>query len=246
MHRVLLIGPEKNGLGPADQAALLRLLTDSGMHALAAPLGGLAEGVDTLCYAFGGRPPHLLVVDLTAPGSVAAGTLPLRHIQRIQRDTWTNKAELLPLIALLAPGHLQHTDLSAYMDDFLLPPHAPDELIYRIRLLMFRRQQIEGNGVLRFQDVVLQTGAACALTTGGAKIPLTPREYDLLCFLLTHRGRLFSRERLLEMVWGTEYDGGSRTVDIHIRRLRAKLPPGTADRLENRRHVGYGFLSAPF
>ena len=109
---------------------------------------------------------------------------------------------------------------------------------------MFRRQQVEGNGALRFLDVVLETGAAAAFTVSGRKIPLTPREYDLLCFLLTHRGRLFSRERLLEMVWGIDYEGGARTVDIHILRLRAKLPPEAAARLENRRRVGYGFVSA--
>ena len=122
MYRVLLIGPEQNGLNPHDQAALLRLLNDNGLNAIAAPLGGLSDGGETLCYAFGGRPPHLLVVDLTALGSVAAGTLPLRHIQRIQRETWGEGGELLPLIALLAPGHLSHTDLPAYIDDFCCHP----------------------------------------------------------------------------------------------------------------------------
>jgi two-component system alkaline phosphatase synthesis response regulator PhoP len=72
-------------------------------------------------------------------------------------------------------------------------------------------------------------------------LPLTPREYELLQFLLTHRGRLFSRERLLDLVWGVDFEGGARTVDIHIRSLRAKLPPDAARLLTTQRGIGYGF-----
>jgi DNA-binding response OmpR family regulator len=72
-------------------------------------------------------------------------------------------------------------------------------------------------------------------------LPLTPREYDPLAFLVTHRGKFFGRDRLLDLVWGIHFEGGERTVDIHIRRLRAKLPPQTADRLQTRCGTGYGF-----
>jgi DNA-binding response OmpR family regulator len=73
-----------------------------------------------------------------------------------------------------------------------------------------------------------------------APCPL-PREYDPLAFLVTHRGKFFGRDRLLDLVWGIHFEGGERTVDIHIRRLRAKLPPQTADRLQTRCGTGYGF-----
>ena len=74
----------------------------------------------------------------------------------------------------------------------------------------------------------------------GRILPLTPREFDLLRFLSLHRGKFFARDRLLDMVWGVDFEGGERTVDIHIRRLRAKMPPESAGLLETRRGIGYG------
>ena len=240
MYRVLLIRPEPNGADD-DEMVLRRLLTDSGLTVKVAPLGGIADGAETLCFAFDGRPPQLLVVDLSAPRSVLTGTLPLRHIQRIQKETWGETAEPLPLIAFFASGHLKTREWFPFVDDFLLPPHNPEELIVRIQQLMFRRQRVEDRDVLRLEGVTLLLSEGKAVTAPDQKIPLTPREYELLRFLMTHRGRFFSRERLLDFVWGVDYQGGARTVDIHIRRLRAKLPPAATERLENRRGIGYGF-----
>jgi DNA-binding response OmpR family regulator len=246
MHRLLLIHPEeRDGLAQRDRLALLRILNDSGFTAAAAALGGLADGAAMLCHAFGGRPPHVLVMDMTSPATMAAGMLPLRHLQRIQREGWGEETPPLPCVALIAAAHLGQRDLPLYVDDFLLPPHAPDELVARVRLLLFRRQHIESANTVRFHDLTLDLAGGRAFTRDGNAVPLTPREYDLLRFLLTHRGKLFSRERLLALVWGVEYDGGARTVDIHVRRLRTKLPLEAAARLENRRGVGYGFTAAP-
>jgi DNA-binding response OmpR family regulator len=239
MYRVLLIRPEA-GAGSDDEVALLRLLTDNGLTVKVAPLGGIADGAETLCYAFDGRPPQLLVADLSAPRTVITGVLPLRHIRRIQQEPWGETADPLPLIALLAPAHLNTREWHPFVDDFLLPPHSPEELATRLRYLLFRRQKIEERDALRFEGVTLRLNEHRAVV-GTEPIPLTPREYELLRFLLTHRGRFFSRERLLDFVWGVDYDGGQRTVDIHIRRLRAKLPPDAAAFLENSRGVGYGF-----
>src|SRR5262245_35371125 len=114
MQRILLIVPERDGLSPADRSVLLKVLNDNGYAARSSPLGGLSEGADTICNAFSGRPPHLLVVDLTAPASVAAGTLPLRHIQRIQREAWGEDTPFLPVIALLTPDFLTLRELPAF------------------------------------------------------------------------------------------------------------------------------------
>ena len=241
MYRVLLIRPEQSGNTNSDEVALLRLLTDAGLTIKTAPLGGIADGQELVCHAFEGKPPHVLVVDLTAPASVAVGVLPLRHLQRIQREAWGETAELLPTIVLLTQKHTHTREWFAFADDFLLPPHAPDELVVRVRLLLFRRQHIGERDILRFNDVTLFLSEGRATGAGNRILPLTPREYDLLRFLLTHRGRYFSRERLLGFVWGVDYEGGERTVDIHIRRLRMKLSPQTAELLENRRGIGYGF-----
>lgn len=241
MQRILLIVPERDGLSPTDRMTLLRVLNDSGFAAKGTPLGGLSEGAETICAGFDGRPPHLLLVDLTSPSSVAAGTLPLRHIQRIQREAWGDDAPLLPLVALATMDHLGHRDLPAFVDDFILPPHGLDELLLRLRLLFFRRHAVESEQQLRFADLTLFLRESRAVRSDGGVIPLTPREWQLLHFLLMHRGKLFARERLLDLVWGVDYEGGVRTVDIHIRRLRAKLPPRAVAHLETRRGVGYGF-----
>ena len=74
-------------------------------------------------------------------------------------------------------------------------------------------------------------------------LPRTPREYELLRFLALHRGKFFARDRLLDLVWGVGFEGGERTVDIHVRRLRAKMPPLAAALLETRRGLGYGLRS---
>ena len=243
MYRVLLIRPENGGLTKSEEAVILRLLTDSGFTVKVAPLGGIAEGEEAICAGFDGKPPHLLVVDLTAPASVAVGVLPLRHVQRIQKEAWGNDAPLLPLIALLSAAHFRGREWFAFADDFLGPPHAPDELISRLRLLLFRRQFTGERDALKFGTVTLLLAEGRAIVKGGKPIPFTPKEYELLRFLLSHPGRFFSRERLLDFVWGVDYTGGPRTVDIHIRRLRAKLPASEAESLENRRGIGYGIRS---
>lgn len=229
-------------MNETDRQALEQILNANGYTVAVAPLGGLADGPDSLCYAFSGRPPQILVVDLTAPATVRAGTLPLRHIQRIQKETWGEDSDTLPLIAFLSEAHLTQRDWLAFVDDFLVCSPTPDELLARIRLLMFRRQHVENSGIITLHDLTLDMVSCRATDAASQPLPLTPREFDLLRFLLTHRGKLFSRERLLDLVWGIDYEGGARTVDIHIRRLRAKLPPRAATCLETRRGVGYGFL----
>jgi DNA-binding response OmpR family regulator len=241
MYRILLIRPEPEGLACEEEATLIRFLTDSGLTIKVAPLGGITEGRETLCYSFDGKPPNVLIVDLTAPASVLAGVLPLRHIHRIQKEAWGDDAVPLPLILLLTQTQLHQRDWFTFADDFLLPPHPPDEMITRIRLLLFRRQHIAERDRLQFNDITLYLSEGRAVGRNNDPLFLTPKEFALLRFLLTHRGRFFSRERLIDFVWGVDFEGGPRTVDIHIRRLRMKLPPSVSDLLENRRNVGYGF-----
>jgi DNA-binding response OmpR family regulator len=176
--------------------------------------------------------------------SVLDALLPLRHIQRLLRQVWGEEGGLLPTIAMLTPAHLMQRGWQAFVADFALPPYGTNELLTRIQLLFFRRQQGGNSHQTVFEDVTLDLPRRRAVTDEGSEVPLTPREYDLLHFLLTHRGKLFARERILDLVWGVNYEGGARTVDIHIRRLRAKLPPRSADLLETRRGVGYGFLGS--
>jgi DNA-binding response OmpR family regulator len=130
------------------------------------------------------------------------------------------------------------------VDDFLLPPFAPPEARARLEILLYRKRSIDrGQIVFGSLRIDLNIGTAQDMSTAqnGEDLPLTPREFELLVFLLTHRGKLFSRERLVSQVWGLDFTGGERTVDIHIRRIRTKIPEDVAALLETRRGIGYGF-----
>lgn len=219
--------------------ALTAALKHAGYRTALSALGSRADEQDALYAAFDGRPPDALLADLSA----AADCLPLRHAARLLQSIWGEDGPLPMRLALLAPRHLSQPDWPAYLDDFLLPPYAPAEMLSRLSLLSFRKRQIQTGDRLLLEDLVLELSAGCARDAAGVTLPLTPREYELLRFLSLHRGKFFARDRLLDLVWGMGFDGSERTVDIHIRRLRAKMPPRAADLLETRRGLGYG-LSA--
>jgi DNA-binding response OmpR family regulator len=232
MQNILIIAPNEKGgaaayLGPA--------LKESGYDVAVTSLGG-TSAIEYLCEAFDGRPPDIIVADL----STAQDCLPLRHARKLLRITWGEELPLPLCLALLETRHLALADWRTYIDDFLLPPHSPGELLARVAHLLFRKRDIRSGDVLGLADVTLDLAGGRAFDSEGHLLALTPREYDLLRFLGTHRGKFFARDRLLDMVWGVDFDGGERTVDIHVRRLRAKLPPQTAAMLETRRGVGYG------
>jgi two-component system, OmpR family, alkaline phosphatase synthesis response regulator PhoP len=196
---------------------------------------------EAMYHAFSGVPPEILIADL----SRAADMLPLRHTLRVLRQIWGDEMPTPISLVLLTAAHLSRREWLTITDDFVLPPYAPAEVLSRLELLLFRRRQLTDPSEIVFADLRLDIAVGLALTADGQLLPLTPREYQLLRFLLVQRGKLFSRSRLIDFVWGLEFSGGERTVDIHIRRLRAKLPPQAAALLETRRGMGYGFLVRP-
>ena len=233
MLNVLVLAPLDKG-GPTGPLA--RALRDAGYPVAHSSLEGGAGAMAALCGAFVGRPPDVLLADL----SQAHDCLPLRHAQRLLRDAWGDDLPTPSRLALFAPCHLSQPDWPAYTDDFLLPPYPPAEMLARLALLSFRKRHIHSADLLSVPGLTLDLAGARALGVSGSVLPLTPREYELLRFLALHRGKFFARDRLLDMVWGVDFEGGERTVDIHMRRLRAKLPPETAALLETRRGLGYG------
>jgi two-component system, OmpR family, alkaline phosphatase synthesis response regulator PhoP len=217
---------------------LTAALQAQGYRVSAAALDGrTAESCERLASAFGGRPPEILLADLTG----ARDCLPVQHARRALRCVWGEDLPLPLTVGLFQPAHLELPDWQAYVDDFILPPHAPKELAARISLLLFRRRHVEPENTVSLPGITIYLDAGRVQNTAGECVPVTPREFDLLRFLASHRGRLFSRGRLVDLVWGVDFEGGERTVDIHIRRLRAKLPLETAALLQTRRSVGYGF-----
>jgi DNA-binding response OmpR family regulator len=114
---------------------------------------------------------------------------------------------------------------------------VPAELYVRVRRIEWRRSEFEAGERLKMGALCVDL-AAHEVTVDGRPVALTHQEFALLKFLAQHRGRVFSRDQLLARVWGVDYYGGSRTVDIHVRRLRMKLGAG-ARTLETVRGAGY-------
>ncbi len=234
MQNILVLAPADKG-SPIN--ALARALRSAGYTVARTALEGSApESVEALCRCFTGRPPDVLLADLSG----APDCLPLRHAHRLLRHAWGDDLPPPSCLALLTPHHLALPDWPAHTDDFLLPPYSVEEALARITLLLFRKRHIQSGDTIRFAAIILDLAGSRALREDGTALPLTPREFELLRFFVIQRGKFFTRDRLLDLVWGVDFDGGERTVDIHVRRLRAKLPPETAIYLETRRGIGYG------
>jgi two-component system alkaline phosphatase synthesis response regulator PhoP len=150
------------------------------------------------------------------------------------------KQNPVPVIALLDEDVLfqPRLDLGS-VDDFLVAPANGRELFLRIsRILKGVRET--GEEIIRADDLVIDS-ARCEVLLAGQPVMLTYREYELLKFLARDRGRVFTREALLDKVWGYDYYGGDRTVDVHIRRLREKIEDQTHTFIETVRNIGYRF-----
>ena len=133
-------------------------------------------------------------------------------------------------------GQIARVDPSSGFEDFVLHPYVPEEVYARIRAVEWRRSEFATDERHKVGTIVVDK-AAHEVSVAGRPITLTAKEFSLLAYLCERRGKVLSRDHLLARVWGNRYDGGPRTVDIHVRRLRAKL--GDALPLETLRGSGY-------
>lgn len=122
--------------------------------------------------------------------------------------------------------------------DFVVRGAASAELAARVRSLVWPGEEPVAQDILRVDDLVLNLATYQAYV-GGVPLDFTYLEYALFAFLVTHPNRAYGREMLLKRVWGADYFGGARTVDVHVRRVRAKIGPELSGRLETVRNVGY-------
>jgi DNA-binding response OmpR family regulator len=122
--------------------------------------------------------------------------------------------------------------------DFILRSSCVEECEARVRLILWPGNEGSSDDLVTFDNMTLNL-ATYQVTVGGEPIDFTYLEYALLAFLVTHPDRTYSRDALLKRVWGFDYYGGTRTVDVHVRRVRAKLGPELAQHLETVRGVGY-------
>lgn len=182
-----------------------------------------------------GNPPTIVVVD--------AGDELLRA-QRCKRKLgeFGPLADTPTILALTVP-RLSALDFSVGFDDFVLKPIVPAELYARLRALDWRTSAFGSDERIKVDDLVIDV-AGYEAWLAGRRLDFTHQEFELLRFLAQHRGRVFTRDQLLQKVWGYEYTGGTRTVDIHVRRVRAKLGATCGGLVETVRNVGYKMRAA--
>jgi len=190
-----------------------------------------AEDADTAIRA---ELPDVIVLDWMLPGESGVA-----FARRLRGDPRTRD---LPIIMLTARAMEQDkiSGLEAGADDYLTKPFSPKELAARIKAVLRRRApQLSGDAV-ELEGLRLDP-AARRVTTKDGRLELSPSEFRLLHFLMTHAGRIYSRAQLLDQVWGDHVFIEERTVDVHIRRLRKALEPSGHDRLiDTVRGSGYG------
>ncbi|MGW1681451.1 winged helix-turn-helix transcriptional regulator [Saccharopolyspora sp. NPDC002376] len=149
----------------------------------------------------------------------------------------------VPVVALVNEGGLVTISAEWGVDEILLPTTGPAEIDARLRLLV-SRDSVAGNSgddSLSVGDLVIEEATYTARLKGRA-LELTYKEFELLKYLAQHAGRVFTRAQLLQEVWGYDFFGGTRTVDVHVRRLRAKLGPEHDSMIGTVRNVGYKFV----
>jgi DNA-binding response OmpR family regulator len=149
----------------------------------------------------------------------------------------------LPVLVVLKEGGLVALSADWAVDDLLLDTAGPAEVDARLRLAQARRSAvIDGEpGVIKVGDLTIEETTYTAKLRS-TTLDLTYKEFELLKFLAQHPGRVFSRSHLLQEVWGYDYFGGTRTVDVHVRRLRAKLGVEYEAMIGTVRNVGYKFV----
>ena len=144
----------------------------------------------------------------------------------------------LPVIAIIPLEKLD--TLNGYIDDFIVKPCNIQELATRIKRLI-RKESDTSTEQIRTAGITIDT-EKYEVYVDGKQVSLTFKEYELLKFLTSHPGRVFTRDTLLNQVWSEDYFGGDRTVDVHIRRLRSKIEDSDHVYIETVRNIGYRFI----
>jgi len=156
-------------------------------------------------------------------------------------------AVVRPLVILVNGGQIGELEMrNDLFDDFCLWPFQPREFDARLKHAFWKAGAETGRiDIIEYEGLLLNVDTYQA-SIGGEALELTYMEYELLKFLASHPGKVFTRETLLSRVWGYDYFGGARTVDVHVRRLRSKLGEDNAAMIATVRSVGYSFGKATF
>ena len=220
MSRVFIIANE------SDQARKLRTeLAQRGFDCLIVP------NKDGAIEQIAGQSLGVMLLDTD---EATIGSEAWEQTQRIRQE------RQIPLIAIVSREKLNGLDSSTSIDDFVVKPWEATEVTTRIKRILGQKRNKASEEVIRCGDLVIDS-AKCEVSLSGKPIILTFKEYQLLKFLANNKGKVFTRDVLLDKVWGWDYYGGDRTVDVHIRRLRSKIEDINHSFIETIRNIGYRF-----
>jgi DNA-binding response OmpR family regulator len=216
----------------ADIAALIAHYLEKSGHRV----DRLTSGSDVL-PRLRKTPADLVILDLMLPGMDG-----LLVCQAMRSDPVTTA---IPIIMLTARGEESDrvSGLELGADDYVTKPFSPKELNARVTALLRRASRTSTSAPLRYGSITIDVDRH-NVALDGREVKLTAKEFLLLQYLVQHKGRVLSRDLLLTDVWGYHYTGGTRTVDVHIRRLREKLPP-LSDAIETIKQFGYKLSDSP-
>lgn len=181
---------------------------------------------------FGGTRDRIFLLDLPTPRA-------LREMLPVA-ENWPH-GFAGTLLAILGEDVVAGFTPTAVIDDLLIEPFSDAEANLRLRCLLWRHRQTAPPQVMVFGELAIDT-SSYEVTVTGHKLELTYKEYEVLRFLASNPGKVFTRDHLLSRVWGEDYYGGTRTVDVHIRRLRLKLGIQYDTVIGTVRNVGYRFV----
>lgn len=150
----------------------------------------------------------------------------------------------LPVVVVGDHWLLDSKEVLKAADDFVVAPYEAREVVTRIERVMTHTYGLKANNVIRTGDLYIDLSRR-DVKLQGERIPLTFKEYELVRLLAANRGRVLTRDTLLNKIWGYDYYGGDRTVDVHIRRLRAKIERGRYSFIDTVRGIGYRFREDP-
>lgn len=173
--------------------------------------------------------PNLLMVDLSILPTEDMGIF----IQRC-------KSLEIPLLAMIHEENHAIVDPSLEVEDFIFLPLRHNELLHRVHRALWRTGSWDSGQLIRTGDLIIDQ-ERYEVSVAGRRVILTFKEFQLLCLLASNPGRVYTRDILLSRVWEYDYFGGTRTVDVHIRRLRSKVEDATHLFIETVRNVGYRF-----
>ena len=187
---------------------------------------------ETVDVAIADRAPDLVILAFENPTSASS-------IIDIIRDLGRERP--IPILALMPKDTLQKTrEIPFLVHDFVIEPSETEEIALRVEKALKETYAVESKDLIRIGNLVIDL-ARREVTLNEKALSLTFTEYELLVFLAANSGRVFTREALLNKIWGYDYYGGDRTVDVHIRRLRAKIEWGKHSFIETVRGTGYRF-----